>query len=86
MSKAVKLFKKVMSGASDHNIMFDKLTSLLDSLGFIKRIKGSHHIFYKNDMEEIINVQPKEDRKAKAYQVRQIRGIIMKYNLKPESL
>lgn len=70
-----------MSATSDQNIMFDELARLLVSLGFSKRIKGSHCIFFKQNLEEIINIQPKRDQKAKAYQVRQVRGIIIKYDL-----
>ena len=43
-------------------------------------IKGSHHIFFKSGIEEIINIQP-DNGKAKAYQVKQIRELIVKYKL-----
>jgi predicted component of type VI protein secretion system len=49
-------------------------------VGFSKSINGSHHNFYKDDIEEILNLQPKES-KAKAYQVKQARQIILKYGL-----
>ncbi len=81
MTKARKILVKVMSATSDQNIMFDELARLLVSLGFSKRIKGSHCIFFKQKLEEIINIQPNKDQKAKAYQVRQVRGIIIKYKL-----
>jgi len=41
-------------------------------------------LFFKEDIEEIINLQPKQDNKAKPYQVKQIRNIILKYNLNTE--
>jgi hypothetical protein len=44
-------------------------------------IKGDHHIFYKEGVEEIVNLQPLSDGKAKAYQVKQVRVIIFKYKL-----
>ncbi len=50
------------------------------SLGFEERIRGSHHIFSKEGVEEILNIQPKQG-KAKAYQVKQIRNIILNYQL-----
>jgi predicted RNA binding protein YcfA (HicA-like mRNA interferase family) len=53
---------------------------LLNALRFAERIKGSHHIFTRRDVEEIINIQPKGN-KAKAYQVKQIRNVILKYRL-----
>jgi hypothetical protein len=47
---------------------------------FEERIKGDHHIFTKNDVEEIVNLQPKGS-KSKPYQVKQIRNVILKYKL-----
>jgi len=70
-----------MSGDSDNNFPFEDLLKLLDHYGFGKRVKGSHHIFFKDGVEEIINLQPKKDNKAKPYQVKQVRNLIFKYNL-----
>jgi predicted RNA binding protein YcfA (HicA-like mRNA interferase family) len=67
-------------GKSDKTIAFDDLLKLLEYLGFELRIKGSHHIFFKSGIEEIINIQP-DNGKAKAYQVKQIRELIVKYKL-----
>jgi hypothetical protein len=47
-------------------------------LGFKERIRGSHHIFSRHDIPEILNLQPKGT-KAKRYQVKQVRGILVKY-------
>lgn len=80
MSKYDKLLFKILSGRSDKNIPFSELCYILDKLGFQKRIKGDHHIYYHTDIEEIINIQPIGS-EAKAYQVRQIRNIILKYKL-----
>lgn len=44
------------------------------------RIKGSHHIFRMDGVEEKINLQ-KDGSKAKPYQVKQVRNIILKYRL-----
>jgi predicted RNA binding protein YcfA (HicA-like mRNA interferase family) len=60
------------------------MRKLLNDLGFSERIKGDHHIFYKDGIEEIINLQPLRDGKAKAYQVKQVRRIILKYKLHGE--
>ncbi len=62
------------------NIDFDDLRKLLSALGFSERVKSSHHIFTRADIEEIINIQPKQN-KAKAYQVKQVRNIILKHRL-----
>lgn len=80
VSKFEKLLVKILSGTSDRNISFSELCNVLEKLGFEMRIKGSHHIFWKIGIEEIINVQP-SGALAKAYQVKQVRDIIIKYKL-----
>ena len=83
MSKPEKTLLKIISGFSDKNISFSELCSMLKYLGFEERIKGSHHIFSRNGVEEILNIQPKKS-KAKPYQVKQVRNIILKYRLRGE--
>lgn len=83
MSKFEKLVQKILSGNSDRNIDFDELCKLLSNLGFDERIKGSHHIFNKEGVEEIINIQPVNGQ-AKPYQVKQVRTIIIRYKLNKE--
>ncbi len=68
MTKPEKIIARVLSGTSDANIDFEDLRRLLNELGFEERIKGSHHIFWKTNIVEIINIQPKGS-KAKPYQV-----------------
>lgn len=80
MGKFDKIIIKVLSGLSDQNISFNDLRSLLSFFEFSERIKGSHHIYFHNKIDEIINIQPKGN-KAKAYQVKQVRLIILKYKL-----
>jgi hypothetical protein len=46
MSQRQKLISKILAGTSNANIVFDELCGLLESMGFEKRIKGSHHIFF----------------------------------------
>ena len=83
MTQINKLLAKLMLGASDANFSFSDLCQILQILGFEVRIKGSHHIFSKEGVAEILNLQPqKADKsKAKAYQVKQVRAIILKYKL-----
>ena len=81
MSKHKKLLIKILSGTSDRNIDFEELRNLLIRLGFEERIKGSHHILTEEGIEEILNIQSKSG-KAKPYQVKQVRNIIVKYQLK----
>ena len=80
MSQYEKLLLKIVQGSSDANIPFDQLCRLLIRLGFTQRIKGSHHIFAREGIEEIINLQPK-GALSKAYQVKQVRVLIIKYRL-----
>ena len=80
MSKASKIEIQILSGKADANIDFNDLCRLLANYGFDERIKGSHHIFTKDGVEEIINIQPL-GAKAKAYQVKQVRNLILKYKL-----
>ena len=79
-----KTLDKILSGLADKNIRFQDLKKLLKDFGFSVRMKGDHHIFYKEGIEEIINLQPLRDGKAKAYQVKQVRAIILKYKLHGE--
>ena len=80
MAQYEKLFIKILRGASDAQIPFDQLCGLLIFLGFQERIRGSHHIFTRDGVEEIINIQPKGSQ-AKPYQVCQVRNVILKYKL-----
>jgi predicted RNA binding protein YcfA (HicA-like mRNA interferase family) len=83
MGKYEKLVKRILSGRQDRSIQFSELTNLLIYLGFYMRIRGSHHIFFRPDIDEIINIQPLGSM-AKAYQVKQVREIIIKYKLEEE--
>jgi hypothetical protein len=80
MTNRDALLLKVLRGTSDANIPFNGICQLLRSMGFNERIRGSHHIFSKDGIEEILNLQPKGAR-AKPYQVKQVRRLILKYRL-----
>ena len=75
MSKWNRILARITGGSSDADIAFDDLCAILRQLGFEERIRGSHHIFFVDDIEEILNLQPKGS-KAKPYQVRQVRKMI----------
>jgi len=83
MGKYEKLLLQILRGSSDRNISFDDLCILLESMGFEKRIRGSHHTFRKASVLEKINLQ-REGSNAKAYQVRQVRNLVLKYRLAKE--
>ena len=80
MSKHDKLLLQILRGTSDANVPFNDLRHLLSELGFEERIRGSHHMFRKAGIIEKINLQ-REGNKAKVYQVRQVRAVILKYSL-----
>jgi len=84
MSRFEKILEKVLRGVSDANIEFDDLRQLLHGLEFQERIRGSHHIYSKENVMEIVNLQAKGS-KAKPYQVKQVRSLILKYGLAGEN-
>lgn len=59
---------------------FDDLRALLLALGFSQRVRGSHHVFVRAGVDEILNLQ-RDGRHAKPYQVRQVRSLLIKYHL-----
>ncbi|MBI5970974.1 MAG: type II toxin-antitoxin system HicA family toxin [Deltaproteobacteria bacterium] len=79
-----EIVDKVLSGVSDRNIRFEDLRTMLLRFGFEERVKGSHHIFCKKEVIEIINIQPLGGGKAKAYQVKQVRNLLLRYKLHGE--
>jgi hypothetical protein len=82
MARRDKLKAKLLSGQSYKNFRFDEFCTLLRQLEFNEREgKGSHRIFYREGVEEIIDLQPAGGGKAKPYQVRQVRQIVKAYNL-----
>lgn len=80
MLSAEKILNAILRGTSDSNISFGGLCNLLLRLGFQERAKGSHHIFWKDGVTEILDLQPKRS-KAKPYQIKQVRAILLKYKL-----
>ncbi|HLE28014.1 MAG TPA: type II toxin-antitoxin system HicA family toxin [Anaerolineales bacterium] len=80
MARRDKLLDQILRGTSDANIPFEEMCQLLRRLGFKERIRGSHHIFTKESVEEILNLQPK-GANAKPYQVKQVRNVILKHKL-----
>ncbi len=80
MSRVTKTLETILRRNADSNIRFADLCALLHHLGFAERIRGDHHIFSREGVEEILNIQPRTG-KAKAYQVRQVRGLLISYAL-----
>lgn len=78
-----KVRDRVLSGKSDANISFDQLCTMLKRLGFSERITGSHRTFTRNDIPDIVVLQPsKGEATAKRYQVKQVRELLLKHGLR----
>lgn len=81
MTSTKKVIESVLSGQKDNNIRFSDFQKLIKSLGFKERISGDHFVYKHPDYPERIVIQP-DGNKAKAYQVKQVRQLINKYDLK----
>lgn len=77
------VLRKVLLGLSDRNIRFSDLRGLLLRLGFVERVSGSHHIFNRDGVADILNLQPRGGM-AKPFQVKQVRRVILQYRLAEE--
>ena len=80
MSRHERVLAQVLAGTSDANVSFRDLRNLLTALGFEVRTKGGHFIFTRVGVAEILNLQAKGS-KAKPYQVKQVRNVIVRYKL-----
>ena len=80
MTRPAKILEQILRGNSDANIPFSGMCTLLRRLGFEERIRGSHHIFVREGVAEIVNLQSKGG-KCKPYQVKQVRHVILSYKL-----
>jgi hypothetical protein len=75
------VYSAVKGGQSDNNIKYADFQNLIIDLGFVfERQRGSHAIYYHDGVDEFMNIQP-DGNKAKSYQVRQLRGIMLTHSL-----
>lgn len=82
MTRHAKLLARLLSGAADQAFAFDDLCTVLRRLGFDERQgSGSHRIFSRDGVPEILNLQPRRGGQAKPYQVRQVRDVLVKYRM-----
>ena len=75
-----QVLRRVLSGTADAAIRFEDLCHLLESLGFEKRVRGSHHIFRLSGVAAKVNLQ-RAGAQAKPYQVKQVRAVILEAKL-----
>lgn len=80
MNRHERLLRTVLQGRSDANIRFSDLRALMKHLGFTERVRGSHHLFDREGVVEIVNLRSRGGF-AKPYQVRQVRRVVLKYEL-----
>jgi len=80
MGKHEDLVARILRAEGLANIDFNELRGLLAFLGFTERIRGSHHVFSRAGVPELLNLQPRH-RHAKVYQVRQVRWVILRHGL-----
>jgi hypothetical protein len=78
MDRWEKLLAQILDRRSDANVAFEDLGNLLLHFGFELRTRGSHHVFRRVAIA-------KDGSKAKAYQVRQVRHVILKYRVGGEA-
>jgi predicted RNA binding protein YcfA (HicA-like mRNA interferase family) len=80
--KRRKLLQKILGGSK--NIRFSDMVNLVEGFGFkLSRTDGSHHIFARPDIPELVNLQNVKDQ-AKPYQIRQFLKLVEKKDLKLE--
>ena len=84
MSQVTKTLDRILRGNADAAIRSVTFALLLSHLGFAERIRGDHHIFTREGVMEILNLQPRGG-KAKAYQVKQVRAVLTSYGLTGEA-
>lgn len=78
MNKKATL-KAILGGSK--NIRFSDMVTLVEGYGFrLVRVNGSHHIFSRPDIPNLVNIQNAQG-KAKPYQVRQFLRIVERYSL-----
>jgi predicted RNA binding protein YcfA (HicA-like mRNA interferase family) len=83
MSRFDKLLLKLLRGTSDASFAFDDLRYILEKLEFEERVRGSHHIYNREDIPELVNIQ-RHGKDAKPYQVRDVRDLIIRYGMAGE--
>ena len=84
MNRHQRLLNRILDGSHLANIRFDDVRSLLARLGFEERIRGSHYVYVKVGIVDQVNLQPRGS-DAKPYQLRQLRDVLVKHNLRDVS-
>ena len=80
MDRGDRLRRRILDGRSDANIRFEDLRRFMLRLGFVERTKGSHHIFRRQGVRELVNLQ-RDGSHAKPDQDDRCRRIVLMYSL-----
>ncbi|MFH1154775.1 MAG: type II toxin-antitoxin system HicA family toxin [Pseudomonadota bacterium] len=74
-----KILQRILAGSK--NIRFADIVNLVEGFGFtLSRTDGSHHIFARPDIPELVNLQNVRGQ-AKQYQIRQFLKLVEKHDL-----
>lgn len=75
-----KLLKRLAAG-NLQNVAYSDFIHLMEGFGFrILRVTGSHHIYGRPDVNELVNVQNVKGQ-VKPYQIRQFLRLVEWYNI-----
>jgi hypothetical protein len=81
MPNEAKIRAALLDANKDYNHRFNHVIGFLEATGWKLRIKGSHRIFTRSGCPFLLNLQPEKTGKAKAYQIRQVRQLLLLYDL-----
>ena len=81
MPDAQKTRAALLEASKDYGHRFDDVVHYLQTTGWKMRQKGGHRIFTRPGVPVLLNLQPEEDGKAKAYQIRQVRRTLVQHHL-----
>ena len=83
MARKRKLYLKALN--NPQGLRFAEFTTLIEAFQFaFQRQRGSHQIYARADVKEIVNVQPTKDGKAKDVQVEDFLELVERYGLRLE--
>ena len=83
MANKRKLHLKALN--NPRGLRFAEFTALIEAFGFVfDRQRGSHRYYVRTDVREVINVQPRQDGKAKVAQVVEFLDLVQRYGLQLE--
>jgi predicted RNA binding protein YcfA (HicA-like mRNA interferase family) len=83
MARRRKLLLKAMN--NPQGLRFGEFTALIEAFGFVlDRQRESHRLFVREDVRELVNVQPRADGKAKRAQVSDFLDLVHRHALRLE--